>query len=132
MAGPRKYAVQKPAGGRWETLALVDLPADGHAEFRAAVARHGSGYVRLIQVDFKREDALSDYDWRMIKLHDPFNGRGPAPPAVQPGAKPPLRSPARSAGTRRAEKVPIPVRTYILAFITGALALIVWGVWFRP
>lgn len=142
---PRKYAVQKPKGSKWETLALVDDPGTAREEFRDAIGRHGTGYVRLIQVDFKSEDALSDYDWRLIELHDPFGGKGPRPnlkvvagnelmekpkAAARPAAAP-STGPARP-GTppRPGEKVPVPIPTYVVAFLFGAVSLILWAVWF--
>ena len=84
----RKYAVQKPKGKKWETLALLDDLDHGRSEFRTAVATHGSGYVRLIQIDFQSVDALSDYDWHLIEMHDPNGGKGGRPkPTVIAGTE---------------------------------------------
>jgi len=151
----RKYAVQKPKGKKWETLALVDDVHAGQKEFQAAVAQHGRGYVRLIQVDFKTADVLSDYDWSLLDLHDPFKGQKPFKPTVIAGTE---RAEKQRAGRGRVEqparlthgrpmpgermepirrtvradeKVPVPVPTYVAAFLFGALALVLWGLWFR-
>lgn len=172
----RKFAVQKPKGRKWETLALVDGLEQGRAEFRQAVAQHGGGYVRLIQVDFKTEDVLSDYDWHLIDLHDPFKGKGPTRPTLvagkerrqpdpesaaaaaarpaRPGAGPASRGqgararglgsagmggagmgglggPAAAQQQRRAdEKVPVPVPTYLALAAFGAVAGLLWLIWF--
>ncbi len=93
----RKYAVQKPKGRKWETLALLDDLDRGRIEFRSAVAEHGGGYVRLIQIDFQSADVLSDYDWHLIELHDPHGGKGGRPkPTVIAGTE-------RAAAARRGE-----------------------------
>lgn len=142
MAALLKFAVQKPKGSKWETLALVDDPKTGRREFHDAVGRFGSGYVRLIQVEFRSPDALSDYDWRLIDLHDPFQGKGPRPnlrvisSSTSKAARKTLRAPPRPVGrpvrpVQADEKVPVPVTTYIAAFLFGALALVIWGVWFQ-
>ncbi|MFC7334007.1 hypothetical protein [Rhodocista pekingensis] len=181
----RKFAVQKPKGKKWETLALVDGLEQGRAEFRQAVAQHGGGYVRLIQVDFKTEDVLSDYDWHLIELHDPFKGKGPTRPTLvagkerrqpapeaaatvrpaRPGAGPAARGqgararglgsagmggagngglgnggmghggsglggPAAAQQRRADEKVPVPVPTYLALAAFGAVAGLLWLLWF--
>lgn len=83
----RKFAVQKPKGKKWETLALVDDLDRGLREFRSAIGEHGAGYVRLIQIDFKSADALSDYDWHLIELHDPHGGKGRPKPTLIAGTE---------------------------------------------
>lgn len=100
----RKYAVQKPKGRKWETLALLDDLNDGRVEFRTAVQQHGTGYVRLIQIDFQSPDALSDYDWHLIELHDPHGGKGRPKPTVIAGTE-------RAAAGRRNEPQPRRTRT---------------------
>lgn len=138
-AQPVQYAVQRPKGTKWETLALVDDAALAQREYRAAVSRMGHlTFVRLIQVQFKTSDVLADYDWRLIELHDPLNRKDRPnlkPVAAsrrggtkwQPGAK---DNPIRRR--RPGERVPIPLRMYVLAFILGGLLVTVWHFGFRP
>ncbi|ACI99919.1 hypothetical protein [Rhodospirillum centenum] len=106
----RKFAVQKPKGRKWETLALVDGLEQGRAEFRQAVAQHGGGYVRLIQVDFKTEDVLSDYDWHLIDLHDPFKGKGPTRPTLVAGKERRQPDPESAAAAAARPARPGPAR----------------------
>ncbi|MFV3073666.1 hypothetical protein [Niveispirillum fermenti] len=135
----RKYAVQRPKGSKWETLSLVDSLGQGQQEFRSAVSLHGTGPVRLIQVDFVSDEALADFDWRLIELHDPRKGDRPKPTVVagsERTAKPPARNKAGSAvkgskGNAPDEKVPVPVKTYVIAFMFGAAALLIWALFYR-
>lgn len=154
LSGPRKYAVQKPKGSKWETLALVDDLSSGKQAFHSAVSQHAAVPVRLIQVDFINDDALSDFDWRLIELHDPRSDTGGRPkPTIIAGSertqpRKAAKRPARrgtglggSGGLRppgqpplsrgQSERVPVPVPTYVAAFLFGAAALILWAVWFR-
>lgn len=158
MSGPRKYAVQKPKGSKWETLALVDDLADGQQQFQVAVSEHGAKPIRLIQVDFRSDEALADFDWRLIELHDPNKGKGGRPkptviagseraappaqarkpagrPGQRPAAPPTPRQPTRPGSSLRpkpdGEKIPIPMTTYAAAFLFGALALVLWALWFK-
>lgn len=137
----RKYAVQRPKGAKWETLSLVDDLGQGKAEFRNAVNLHGAGPVRLIQVDFVSDEALADFDWRLIELHDPRKGDRPKPTVVAGSerARPkpqPAKGKGKGAGKGRGpsgpdEKVPVPVKTYMLAFLFGAVSLAVWALFYR-
>lgn len=152
MSGPRKYAIQRPKGAKWETLALVDDLATGQREFRHAVTEHAANPVRLIQVDFISADALSDFDWRLVELHDPRTGgdgarpkptviagseradtprKQPARPAAPKPGAPPRPGSGAGRGRGEPEKVPVPMTTYVAAFLFGALALVLWAVWFR-
>jgi len=142
----RSYAVQKPKGRHWETLALVDSLVIGRQEFKEAIRVHGTGYVRLIQVDFQGEDALSNYDWRLVELHDPFKGKAPPRPTVIAASERPTPAKARArtgsgtggmlpsgtpgAGRRAGEKVPVPFPTYLAALMIGALGVTLWTLWF--
>jgi hypothetical protein len=137
----RKYAIQRPKGAKWETLSLVDDLGQGKMEFRNAVSLHGAGPVRLIQVDFVSDEALADFDWRLIELHDPRKGDRPKPtvvagserakPKPQP-AKGKPGGPSKGRGPAGAdEKVPVPVKTYMLAFLFGAVSLAVWALFYR-
>ncbi|SNS16045.1 MULTISPECIES: hypothetical protein [unclassified Azospirillum] len=145
-SGLRKYAVQKPKGAKWETLSLVDDLRQGQAEFRTAVELHGKTPVRLIQVDFTGDEALADFDWHLIELHDPNKGARPRPTVVagrergqkppKPGRKPPPASPQPATSRTKGppgpgEKVPVPYKTYVAAFLFGVLAIIVWAVTFK-
>jgi hypothetical protein len=136
--GSRKYAVQKPKGAKWETLSLVDNLRQGQAEFRTAVELHGKAPVRLIQVDFTSDEALADFDWHLIELHDPNKGTRPRPTVVagrERAEKP--RNPTQAGprqprkGGAAPEKVPVPYKTYIAAFLFGAVAIIVWALTFK-
>jgi len=138
VAGNRKYAVQKPKGKAWETLSLVDDLGSGKHEFTEAVRQHGKGYVRLIQVDFESEEPLSNYDWRLVELHDPFKGQGGFKPTVIAGsekARPPKKKapPATRPGKPRGpgDKVPVPVTTYMAALLFGALAVLLWAFFYE-
>ncbi len=138
MAGSRKYAVQKPKGKAWETLALVEDIGTGRQEFNEAVRHHGKGYVRLIQVDFKSEEALSDFDWRLIELHDPFKTAGgrSRPTVVAGSEKPrPPKKPAPAAKGKGpagpGENVPVPYGTYTAALLVGALAVVLWAFFYE-
>lgn len=140
MSEQRKYAVQRPKGAKWETLSLVDDLGRGKQEFKNAVGLHGSGPVRLIQVDFVSDEALADFDWRLIELHDPRKGDRPKPTVVagsersRPKGGPGRSSTARHGrgrGTSVDEKVPVPLKTYVLAFLFGAVSLGVWALLYR-
>ncbi|MBP7338561.1 hypothetical protein [Niveispirillum sp.] len=130
----RKYAVQRPKGAKWETLSLVDNLNEGKQEFRNAIGLHGAGPVRLIQVDFVSNEALADFDWRLIELHDPRKGDRPKPTLVAGSerAKPKTPPKAKTApGRAQDEKVPVPVKTYVIAFLFGAISLGVWAIFYR-
>lgn len=120
----RQYAVQKPTGGKWETLLLVDDPGRGREGYRQAVRAHGRTYVRLVRVDFHSDDALSDYDWRVIELHDPRKGGAPPPADSRPAAR---RSGPPPRPRRPGEKVPVPLWIWLLAALAGVLAATVWA-----
>ena len=141
-AQPQKYAVQRPKGTKWETLALVDDAALARREYAEAIGRYGHRtFVRLIQVQFKSGDLLADYDWRLIELHDPMNRKDRPNLKVvssnqragtkwQPGSKD--QNLWQSGRQRRpGEKVPVPFPTYVAAFLFGALSILIWGIWFR-
>ncbi|OYQ34110.1 hypothetical protein CHU95_11635 [Niveispirillum lacus] len=133
----RKYAVQRPKGAKWETLSLVDDLGQGKQEFRNAVGLHGAGPVRLIQVDFVSDEALADFDWRLIELHDPRKGDRPKPTVVagseraKPKASAKAKAATGKAGPAPDEKVPVPVKTYVIAFLFGAVSLGLWAVFYR-
>ncbi|KPF83912.1 hypothetical protein IP70_17025 [alpha proteobacterium AAP38] len=137
----RKYAIQRPKGAKWETLSLVDDLGQGKMEFRNAVNLHGAGPVRLIQVDFVSDEALADFDWRLIELHDPRKGDRPKPTVVAGSERAkPKQQPAKGKGAGTAkgrgpagpdEKVPVPVKTYMLAFLFGAVSLAAWALFYR-
>jgi hypothetical protein len=143
-SGLRKYAVQKPKGAKWETLSLVDDIRQGQAEFRTAVEQHGKAPVRLIQVDFTEDEALADFDWHLIELHDPNKGARPRPTVVagreraqksqKAGRKPATNPPQPGHPKGKAkpgEKVPVPYKSYIAAFLFGVVAIIVWAISFK-
>lgn len=133
----RKYAVQRPKGAKWETLSLVDSLNEGKQEFRNAIGLHGAGPVRLIQVDFVNDEALADFDWRLIELHDPRKGDRPKPTVVagseraKPKAPPKGKATTGKPRTGPDEKVPVPVKTYVIAFLFGAMSLGIWALFYR-
>lgn len=133
----RKYAIQRPKGSKWETLSLVDDLGHGKSEFRNAVNLHGAGPVRLIQVDFVSDEALADFDWRLIELHDPRKGNRPKPTLVAGSERSkPKQSAARSKpsgikGNASKENVPVPVKTYVLIFLFGFASLAIWALFYR-
>lgn len=123
----RQYAVQKPTGGKWETLLLVDDPGQGREGYRQAVRAHGRTYVRLVRVDFHSDDALSDYDWRVIELHDPRKGGAPPPADPRPTRPVPRQTGTRPHTRRPGEKVPVPLWIWLMAALTGVLAAVLWA-----
>ncbi len=140
MSEQRKYAVQRPKGAKWETLSLVDDLGQGKQEFKNAVTLHGAGPVRLIQVDFVNDEALADFDWRLIELHDPRKGDRPKPTVVAGSERSrPKSHPTRAGAHKRGggrgpgvnDKVPVPLKTYVLAFLFGAVSLGVWALLYR-
>ncbi|MDE1148692.1 MAG: hypothetical protein PW843_19100 [Azospirillaceae bacterium] len=124
MESQRKFAVQKPQGKKWETLAMVDNLSAGKREFSEAVRAHGRGYVRLIQVDFASEEALSNYDWRLVELHDPYKGNGRPKPTVVAGSERPAKP--KKKAVRPGEKVPVPLRTWMLACLVALVVGVAW------
>lgn len=142
MSEQRKYAVQRPKGAKWETLSLVDDLGLGKQEFKNAITLHGTGPVRLIQVDFVNDEALADFDWRLIELHDPRKGDRPKPtvvagserstkPKAQAGRNKQPPTGRRARGTAADEKVPVPLKTYVLAFLFGVVSLAAWALLYR-
>ncbi|MFV3131649.1 hypothetical protein [Niveispirillum sp. KHB5.9] len=126
--------MQRPKGAKWETLSLVDDLKAGKQEFRNAINLHGAGPVRLIQVDFVSDEALADFDWRLIELHDPRKDGRPKPTLVAGSERAKPKSKPAAQGTGKPgpdEKVPVPVKTYMLAFMFGVVALGVWALFYR-
>jgi hypothetical protein len=133
---PRQYAVQKPKGSQWETLALTEDLRKGRAEFEDAVRHFGRGYVRLVQVDFDGNGPLADYDWHVIELHDPFKGPGTPRRAGNVVSLDSARAKARKKGGARPpdggdSQAPVPYLTYVAALLFGAAAVVVWALLYR-
>lgn len=128
---PRQYAVQRPVmrdgAAKWETLALVDDPALGRAQYRAAVLAHGHGYVRLVQVDFQGDAALADYDWKVIALHDPRKDGVPRPQPTPPRRPSPGRSAPDRSWSAAGEAWTIPWRGLLLTTLVGVAAGLIWA-----
>jgi hypothetical protein len=108
-----KFAVQRARGKSWETLFLDADPARGQALFRQAVRAEGRSFIRLIQVDFRPESELGEFDWKLVRLHDPRQG-GTAVIPEAPGKR-------ATKGSRRPERVKVPLRLYLLFFLFGAM-----------
>ncbi len=105
-----KFAVQRARGKSWETLFLDADPARGQALFRQAVRAEGRSFIRLIQVDFRPESELGEFDWKLVRLHDPRQGGAEGTTAKR--AKP---------AKNRPERVKVPLRLYLLFFVLGAM-----------
>ena len=117
---------------------MVDDLGQGKSEFRNAVNLHGAGPVRLIQVDFISDEALADFDWRLIELHDPRKGGRPKPTLVAGSerAKPKPAAPKGKAGKESRTKgekgdVHVTVKTYVLIFLFGFVSLAIWALFYR-
>jgi hypothetical protein len=135
----RKYAVQRPKGKKWETLSLVDSLAQGKQEFKTAVSLHGIAPIRLIQLDFVSDEALSDFDWRLIELHTPDKAaRGR--PSLQlvagtvrkDGEGKATKDKGTETSKRKGDRLAAgdttgwPVKWYLIAFMVGAIIMGLW------
>ena len=122
-AAGERFVVQRAFGKKWETLTVHDVQADSAAAFASAVWGAPRAFLRLIRLQADPDARGEVYDWTLVSLHDPR--RGPAPVAA----------PAmRKAGARRRkdEKVSIPIRLYILLFLSGAALVLLWLLAGRP
>jgi hypothetical protein len=119
-AGER-FVVQRAAGKKWETLTVHDAQAEGAAAFASAVRGAPRAFLRLIRLQADPDARGEVYDWTLVSLHDPR--RNPAPAAA-----------VRKAGVRRPndEKIKVPVRLYILLFLSGAALVLLWLLAGRP
>ena len=118
-AGER-FVVQRAAGKKWETLTVHGTQAEGAAAFVSAVRAGPRGFLRLIRLQADPDARGEVYDWTLVSLHDPR--RDPVP-AVGPAAGP-VR---KKAGVRRGnERVSVPVRLYIVLFLSGAALVLLW------
>jgi hypothetical protein len=113
-AGER-FVLQRAAGKKWETLTVHDAQAEGAAAFASAVRGAPRAFLRLIRLQADPDARGEVYDWTLVSLHDPR--RNPAPAAA-----------VRKAGVRRPndEKIKVPVRLYILLFLSGAALVLLW------
>ena len=139
----RQFAVQKPKGKAWETLSLVDDLRSGKVEFKLAVQLHGRAPIRLIQIDYTNDEALSDFDWHLIELHDPNKGDRPRPTLIagkeraapksgkEEGARKTRGQRTNPGSSGQEEKLAVPVRTYIVAFLFGAMVILMWALTFK-
>jgi hypothetical protein len=121
-AGER-FVVQRAVGKKWETLTVHDAQADGAAAFASAVRGAPRAFLRLIRLQADPDARGEVYDWTLVSLHDPR--RSPAPVAAPA---------VRKAGVRRRkdEKINVPVRLYILLFLSGAALVLLWLLAGRP
>ena len=117
--GGERFVVQRAAGKKWETLTVHDVQADGAAAFAAAVRGAPRAFLRLIRLQADPDARGEVYDWTLVSLHDPRRSPMPAP-ATAPVVK--------KAGARRRaeERVRVPVRLYILLFLSGAALVLLW------
>jgi hypothetical protein len=123
-AGER-FVVQRAAGKKWETLTVHDAQADGAAAFASAVRAAPRAFLRLIRLQADPDARGEVYDWTLVSLHDP--GRNPVPlPIMAPAVK------KARVRRRKAEKISVPVRLYILLFLSGAALVMLWLLAGRP
>jgi hypothetical protein len=125
-AAGERFVVQRAAGKKWETLTVHDAPADGTAAFASAVRGAPRAFLRLIRLQADPDARGEVYDWTLVSLHDPRR----VPAAATPVAAPAVRK----AGVRRRkdEKISVPVRLYILLFLSGAALVLLWLLAGRP
>jgi hypothetical protein len=125
-AAGERFVVQRAAGKKWETLTVHDAPADGAAAFASAVRGAPRAFLRLIRLQADPDARGEVYDWTLVSLHDPRR----VPAAATPVAAPAVRK----AGVRRRkdEKISVPVRLYILLFLSGAALVLLWLLAGRP
>ena len=119
--------MQRAAGKKWETLTVHDAQADGAAAFAVAVRAAPRAFLRLIRLQADPDARGEVYDWTLVSLHDPRRNPVPVPmPIMAPTVK--------KAGVRRreAEKISVPVRLYILLFLSGAALVMLWLLAGRP
>src|SRR4051794_41438755 len=111
------FVVQRAAGKKWETLTVHDAQADGAAAFASAVRGTPRAFLRLIRLQADPDARGEVYDWTLVSLHDPR--RSPVPVAT-PVIK-------RARGRPRAEeRISVPIRLYILLFLSGAALVMLW------
>ena len=113
-APPDRFAVQRAADRKWETVAVHETEAAGSAAFLAAVQASPRTFLRLIRLRADTQARGEIYDWTLVRLHDPRRDKVPA---------------ARTAGRRKAPPagpVRAPVRLYVLLFLSGALLVLLW------
>jgi hypothetical protein len=122
-AAGERFVVQRAAGKKWETLTVHDAPADGAAAFASAVRGAPRAFLRLIRLQADPDARGEVYDWTLVSLHD--HRRNPVP-AAAPAVK--------KAGVRRREdeKISVPIRLYILLFLSGAALVLLWLLAGRP
>src|SRR3954452_23448970 len=109
-----RFVVQRAVGKKWETLPVHGAQAEGPAAFASAVRAGPRAFLRLIRLQADPDARGEVYDWTLVSLHDPR--RHAALPAAGPAARPP-RQRRRARGP---ERIKVPVRLYILLFLSGA------------
>ena len=122
-AAGERFVVQRAAGKKWETLTVHDAQADGAAAFASAVRGAPRAFLRLIRLQADPDARGEVFDWTLVSLHDPR--RSPAPVAAPA---------VRKTGVlrRKDEKISVPVRLYILLFLSGAALVLLWLLAGRP
>ena len=115
-AAGERFVVQRAAGKKWETLTVHDAQTDGAAAFASAVQGAPRAFLRLIRLQADPDAQGEVYDWTLVSLHDPR--RSPAPVAAPAVKKAKVR--------RRDEKISVPIRLYILLFLSGAALVLLW------
>ena len=126
---PTRFAIQKARGKGWKTLEVGEELAQTEARFDRMVKVNPRAYFRLIQLDYNPEAAYEgmEFNWTLIQLYDPTAGGGGGRRAAKAAAKPGRARP----GTRRKERVPLPVRFYaavvLIGLLVGALVYLRYG-----
>ena len=117
-----RFVVQRAVGKKWETMTVHDAQAEGAAAFASAVRGAPRAFLRLIRLQADPDARGEVYDWTLISLHDPRRNPAPAAAAV------------KKVGVRRPndEKISVPIRLYILLFLSGAALVLLWLLAGRP
>jgi hypothetical protein len=119
-AEAERFVVQQAKGKKWETLTVHETPVAGAAAFSSAVQAAPRSFLRLIRLQADPSARGEVYDWTLVSLHDPRTHTAPIPPGP---TQRPARRRRRSGGP---ERVSVPVRLYILLFVSGAALVLLW------
>jgi hypothetical protein len=119
-AEAERFVVQQAKGKKWETLTVHETPVAGAAAFSSAVQAAPRSFLRLIRLQADPSARGEVYDWTLVSLHDPR--RHAAPPTAAPTARPARRR-GRAVGP---ERIKVPIRLYILLFLSGAMLVLLW------
>ncbi len=120
---PPRVVVQCAKGKGWKTLVVDESSDAAERAFREVVKVNPRGYFRLIRLDYnpKAEVGGLEFDWKLLRLHDPKKGPDKA------GRRAKTKAP-RPPG----ERPPIPLRLYGIALALGSVLALLGILWFRP